>query len=113
MSEYDPDTCKHDNVSKSVSEPPVWACQHCGTGFLPAGALAYVEQQNEEVLDTVTAVFSAVLWELHERAFEAHGIPHGQGGELEEAVCDQKGHEVGDAGMCVRCGHSPFLGGGS
>lgn len=106
--------CEHKTVVRDeTSNGPIWSCtaDDCAAMFLPADALLRVEQENDAVLDSVTAVFAATLWDLHERAFEARGVPHGPGGEIEDAICERVGHKMDGQGCCERCGHSPFLGG--
>lgn len=105
--------CDHKTiVREETSNGPMWSCtaDDCVVMFLPADALMAVEQTNEQVLDTVAAVFSATLWDLHERAFEAHGIPHAKSDATSDAICEEKGHKMDGQGVCERCGHSPFLG---
>jgi hypothetical protein len=96
----------------------IWACadgDDCDQLFVPIDAVMEVEQKNDDILDAVTAVFSATLWDLHERAFEAHGIPHAKDDPMAVAVCEEKGHlldpDHDDGQTCVRCAYSPFLGG--
>lgn len=109
--------CDHKTVTRQPvmgGHGHIWACtdsDDCTQMFVPMDAVMQVEQENEKVLDTVTAVFAATLWDLHERAFEAHGIPHATSDATSEAVCEEKGHKMDGQGVCQRCGHSPFLGG--
>lgn len=80
--------------------------------FVVIDSLMQVERQHESVLDTVTGVFSATLWDLYQRALEA-GQVTGDGpasGSLAKNICDNQGHDRGDDGICTRCGDDPFLG---
>lgn len=109
--------CQHPQITsrQQNGNPVEWRCIDCDLQFAPTlnlvAELDAIRHQNDAMLDMVTAVFSATLWDLHERAFDAHGIPHPHGDPLardEEPDCV---HDYID-GKCRHCGHSPFLGGG-
>lgn len=116
----DHDDCAHPTVQRcedayETTWMDKWVCTGCGIDFLPEPAiqtaLDTVDAENDRILDMATGVFSAVLWDLHERAFEKHGIPHPTSSPMAEAVCEEKGHDRDADGTCKRCGHNPFLGG--
>lgn len=104
--------CDHKTIEPTENENE-WACTGCHMLFVPALALIDTVEKNDEVLDTVTAVFSATLWDLHERAFAIHGDPMPPDRPLEDAICEKTGHvRDPETNVCTRCGaDSPFLGG--
>ena len=107
------DNCMHDTVIRQPvmdGHGHIWACSSCTGLFLPVDAVAQIEEENDRILDLVVGVFSATLWDLHERSFAGHGVPLPASDPLTEQVCEEKGHERDETGVCTRCGHSPFLG---
>lgn len=113
--------CTHDTVIRNEvvnGHGEVWACEGCQSLFLPIDAVAHAEQEtqqrNEDVLDVVTGIFAATLWDLHQRAKETGQLPdNAPDPELEAAICEERGHAIDPgSGICTRCKFSPFLGGG-
>ena len=115
----DQQQCKHEKVDKAINEAR-WVCQPCGTEFVPMDAVQQIMEDNDRVLETVAAIFSGTLWDLHERAFEAHGTPMPHADPIkdgvqdaQEANCEESGHRFSAEGVCVRCMKPQFIGGGS
>lgn len=127
MGEIDPaiaadEECQHIKVQR-CKDPyekeyaDMWVCFDCGIEFLPGYALKEameaLEAESDKIIDTATAMFSAMLWDLHQKA----GVPQADSSvtkqEALRAICEEEGHVDLDQGECSRCGYSPFLGGGN
>lgn len=107
--------CDHKVVHRSLVSDGyvVWLCDDCETQFIPSSAFAEIENENDRILDMVTGVFSATLWDLHQRAYEAKQVtePPVDKAALAASICEEKGHlSLSNTGECQRCGFSPFLG---
>lgn len=102
--------CEH--VLRISRKTGIGVCSRCGDQFVHIEAVQQVEQESDRMIDMLAGVLSSVVWDLHEKAFEKHGVPHPESDPTAEAICEEKGHDRGDDGTCKRCGDSPFLGGG-
>lgn len=112
--------CPHRRVVREENDegyenwPKVWKCLGCDLRFVPEPLVGQIEAQSDALIDMATGMFSAVLWDLHERAREAGQISPDDPtpDERTEEVCAELpgGHDRGEDGVCKRCGNSPFLG---
>lgn len=106
--------CPHRTV-RTGNAVGSWECEVCGTAFVPEWTVdALVVARAQVTLDTIASTMSAVLWDFHTRAMAQHGVgiegietPDTAMFEYTPETCPT--HEW-DAGQCIHCGSSQFLG---